>query len=141
MSRFVKAIQMRYRCASIIWLHDGVWLDVVVSSADIAVSELTLFLYHYEHLKKPAAVFHDRRHQDEHVQFSAVAKHRIRTHDLRSIQIKGNRANKPSHSETMLLQEAQRGRRTKFVLFDRRVTHKVQGRLLSLAMHKTQTGC
>ena len=39
MSRFVKAIQMRYRCASIIWLHDGVWLDVVVSSADIAIAE------------------------------------------------------------------------------------------------------
>ena len=35
MSRFVKAIQMRYRCASIIWLHDGVWLDAVVSSTDI----------------------------------------------------------------------------------------------------------
>ena len=39
MSRFVKAIQMRYRCASIIWLHDGAWLDVVVSSADIATAE------------------------------------------------------------------------------------------------------
>ena len=39
MSRFVKAIQMRYGCASIIWLHDGVWLDSVVSSADIATAE------------------------------------------------------------------------------------------------------
>ena len=39
MSKFVKAIQMRYRCASIIWLHDGVWLDVVVSTADIAKAE------------------------------------------------------------------------------------------------------
>ena len=39
MSKFVKAIQMRYRSASIIWLHDGVWLDVVVSSADIAKAE------------------------------------------------------------------------------------------------------
>ena len=39
MSRFVKAIQMRYRCASIIWLHDGVWLDVVVRPADIATAE------------------------------------------------------------------------------------------------------
>ena len=39
MSKFVKAIQMRYRCASIIWLHDGVWLDMVVSSADIAIAE------------------------------------------------------------------------------------------------------
>ena len=39
MSSFVKAVQMRYRCASIIWLHDGVWLDVVVSSADIATAE------------------------------------------------------------------------------------------------------
>ena len=39
MSKFVKAIQMRYRCASIIWLHDVVWLDVVVSSADIAIAE------------------------------------------------------------------------------------------------------
>ena len=39
MSRFVKAIQMRYRCASIIWLHDVVWLDAVVSSTDIAIAE------------------------------------------------------------------------------------------------------
>ena len=39
MSKFVKAIQMRYRCASIIWLHDGVWLDSVVSAADIAKAE------------------------------------------------------------------------------------------------------
>ena len=39
MSKFVKAIQMRYRCASIIWLHDGVWLDTVVSAADIAKAE------------------------------------------------------------------------------------------------------
>ena len=39
MSKFVKAFQMRYRCGSIIWLHDGVWLDVVVSSADILKAE------------------------------------------------------------------------------------------------------
>ena len=39
MSKFVKAIQMRHRSTSIIWLHDGVWLDVVVSSADIAKAE------------------------------------------------------------------------------------------------------
>ena len=39
MSKFVKAIQMRYRCASIIWLHDGLWLDVVASTADIAKAE------------------------------------------------------------------------------------------------------
>ena len=39
MSRFVKAIQIRYRCASTIWLHDGVWLDAVVSSTDIATAE------------------------------------------------------------------------------------------------------
>ena len=40
MSKFVKAIQRRYRCASLIWLHDGVWLDAVVSSSDIATAEL-----------------------------------------------------------------------------------------------------
>ena len=112
MSKFVKAIQMRYRCASIIWLHDGVWLDVVVSSADIAkaeqeaVEEVLPNSTHAERLfrtrslatdysqaveqfsniptatyifpahpaplplrtsrKKPAAVFHDRRHHSEH---------------------------------------------------------------------------
>ena len=112
MSKFVKAIQMRYRCASIIWLHDGVWLDVVVSSTDIAkaeqeaVEEVLPNSTHAERLfrtrslatdysqaveqfsniptatyifpahpaplplrtsrKKPAAVFHDRRHHSEH---------------------------------------------------------------------------
>ena len=112
MSRFVKAIQMRYRCASIIWLHDGVWLDVVVSTADIAkaeqeaVEEVFPNSTHTERLfrtrslatdysqavelfsntptttyifpshpvplplrtsrKKPAAIFHDRRHHSEH---------------------------------------------------------------------------
>ena len=112
MSKFVKAIQMRYRCAPIIWLHDGVWLDVVVSSADIAIAEQEAVeevlpnSTHAERLfrtrslatehskavelfsniptvsfifpahpiplplrtsrKKPAAVFHDRRHHDEH---------------------------------------------------------------------------
>ena len=39
MSSFVKTIQMRYRRASIIWLHDGVWLDTVVRAADIAKAE------------------------------------------------------------------------------------------------------
>ena len=112
MSKFVKAIQMRYRCASIIWLHDGVWLDVVVSTADIAkaeqeaVEEVFPNSTHTERLfrtrslatdysqavelfsntptttyifpshpvplplrtsrKKPAAIFHDRRHHSEH---------------------------------------------------------------------------
>ena len=96
----------------IIWLHDGVWLDVVVSSADIAkaeqeaVEEVLPNSTHAERLfrtrslatdysqaveqfsniptatyifpahpaplplrtsrKKPAAVFHDRRHHSEH---------------------------------------------------------------------------
>ena len=112
MSKFVKAIQMRYRCASIIWLHDGVWLDSVVSAADIAkaeqeaVDEVFPSCTHTERLfrtrslatdysqavelfsntptttyifpahpvplplrtsrKKPAAIFHDRRHHSEH---------------------------------------------------------------------------
>ena len=112
MSRFVKAIQMRYRCASLIWLHDGVWLDAVVRSADIAtaeqeaVKEVLPNSTHTERLfrtrsleaehckavemfsnipaatyifpacpaplplrtsrKKPAAVFHERRHHDSH---------------------------------------------------------------------------
>ena len=112
MSKFVKAIQMRYRCASIIWLHDGVWLDTVVSNADIAkaeqeaVDDVFPVCTHTERLfrtrslatdysqavelfsntptttyifpahpvplplrtsrKKPAAIFHDRRHQSEH---------------------------------------------------------------------------
>ena len=112
MSRFVKAIQMRYRCASIIWLHDGVWLDVAVCSADIATAEQEAVKgvlpnsTHTERLfrtrslatehskavelfsntptvsyifpeypvplplrtsrKKPAAVFHDRRHHEAH---------------------------------------------------------------------------
>lgn len=39
LSRFVWAIQRRYRCASIIWLHDGVWMDLAVSAADIATAE------------------------------------------------------------------------------------------------------
>ena len=39
MSRFVWAIQRRYRCASIIWLHDGVWMDLIVSAADIVAAE------------------------------------------------------------------------------------------------------
>ena len=108
----VKAIQMRYRCASIIWLHDGVWLDAAVCSADIAtaeqeaVKEVLPNSTHTERLfrtrslatehskavelssniptvsyifpahpvplplrtsrKKPAAVFHDRRHHEAH---------------------------------------------------------------------------
>ena len=112
MSKFVKAIQMRYRCASIIWPHDGVWLDTVVSAADIAkaeqeaVDDVFPCCTHTERLfrtrslatdyaqavelfsntptttyifpahpvppplrtsrKKPAAIFHDRRHQSEH---------------------------------------------------------------------------
>ena len=127
MSKFVKAIQMRYRCASIIWLHDGVWLDVVVSSADIAIAEQVAVeevlpnSTHRERLfrtrshgfatdhskavelfsniptvsyifpahpiplplrtsrKKPAAVFHDRRHQDEHDEvYYARMRKRIR---------------------------------------------------------------
>ena len=112
MSKFVKAIQMRYRCASIIWLHDGVWLDVVVSTADIAKAEqeaveevfpnsthterhfrtrslatdysqavelfsntpTTTYIFPSHPVplplrtsrKKPAAIFHDRRHHSEH---------------------------------------------------------------------------
>ena len=50
MSRFVKAIQMRYRCASIIWLHDGVWLDVVVTAEQEAITDILPHSTHTERL-------------------------------------------------------------------------------------------
>ena len=39
MSRFVKAFQMRYRCASIIWLHDGCGWMLSLVLRDIATAE------------------------------------------------------------------------------------------------------
>ena len=35
----VKAIQRRHRCASIIWLHDGLWVSKAVPLADIQTAE------------------------------------------------------------------------------------------------------
>ena len=66
MSRFVKAIQLRYRCASIIWLHDGVWLDVVVSSADITTAEQEAIADVLPHSTHTERLFRTRSLQTEH---------------------------------------------------------------------------
>ena len=66
MNRFVKAIQLRYRCASIIWLHDGVWLDVVVSSADITTAEQEAIADVLPHSTHTERLFRTRSLQTEH---------------------------------------------------------------------------
>ena len=66
MSRFVKAIQLRYRCASIIWLHDGVWLDAVVSSADIVTAEQEAIADVLPHSTHTERLFRTRSLQTEH---------------------------------------------------------------------------
>lgn len=69
MSRFVKAIQLRYRCASIIWLHDGVWLDAVVSSADIVTAEQEAIADVLPHSTHTERLFRTRSLQTEHSNF------------------------------------------------------------------------
>ena len=64
--RFVKAIQMRYGCAPIIWLHDGVWLDVVVSSADIATAEQEAIKDNRPHSTHTERLFRTRSLVAEH---------------------------------------------------------------------------
>lgn len=72
MSRFVKAIQLRYRCASIIWLHDGVWLDGVVSSADIITAEQEAIADVLPHSTHTERLFRTRSLQTEYSKASEL---------------------------------------------------------------------
>ena len=66
MSKFVQAIQKRYRCASIIWLHDGVWLDKVVSHADIVTAEQAAIQENFPHSTQRERLFRIRSLAVEH---------------------------------------------------------------------------
>lgn len=42
---FVRALQRRHRCSSIIWLHDGIWISKTIPSTDIREAEKEAIKY------------------------------------------------------------------------------------------------